>query len=84
MVIDPVTIKSHSSIREIMQLAREHNFSGFPVVDDNNQTVGIVTKRDFRFAKDLEEPVSSIMTPKGKLVTVPENASQGSIKKKIA
>ncbi|QLE78570.1 IMP dehydrogenase [Francisella sp. Scap27] len=83
MVIDPVTIKSHSSIREIMQLAREHNFSGFPVVDDNNQTVGIVTKRDFRFAKDLEEPVSSIMTPKGKLVTVPENASQGSIKKKL-
>ncbi|AXA33643.1 IMP dehydrogenase [Francisella adeliensis] len=83
MVIDPVTIKSHSSIREIMQLAKEHNFSGFPVVDDNNQTVGIVTKRDFRFAKDLEEPVSSIMTPKDKLVTVPENASQGSIKKKL-
>lgn len=83
MVIDPVTIKSHSSIREIMQLAREHNFSGFPVVDDNNQTVGIVTKRDFRFAKDLEQPVSTIMTPKEELVTVPEDASQGSIKKKL-
>lgn len=83
MVIDPVTIKPHSSIREIMRLAKEHNFSGFPVVDDNNQTVGIVTKRDFRFAKDLEQPVSNIMTPKDELVTVPEDAGQGSIKKKL-
>ncbi|GAB4222101.1 MAG: IMP dehydrogenase [Francisella sp.] len=83
MVIDPITIKKESSIREVMQLAKEHNFSGFPVVDDNNKIVGIVTNRDFRFAKDLEEPVSSIMTPQEKLVTVPENASQGSIKKKL-
>lgn len=83
MVIDPITIKQESSIKAIMQLAKEHNFSGFPVVDDNNKTVGIVTKRDFRFAKDLDEPVSSIMTPRDQLVTVPEDASQGSIKKKL-
>ena len=83
MVIDPVTIKQESSIKEIMQLAKEHNFSGFPVVDDNNKIVGIVTRRDFRFAKDLDEPVSSIMTSREKLVTVPEDASQGAIKKKL-
>ena len=83
MVIDPITIKPHNSIKEIMQLAREHNFSGFPVVDENNLTVGIVTKRDFRFAKDLDAPVSTIMTPKEELITVPEDAGQGSIKKKL-
>ena len=83
MVIDPVTIKPSDSIKEIMQLAVEHNFSGFPVVDDEKQLVGIVTRRDFRFAKDLEESVSTIMTPKEQLVTVPENASQGVIKKNL-
>lgn len=83
MVIDPVTIKPYDSIKDIMQLAIEHNFSGFPVVDDEKQLVGIVTRRDFRFAKDLEEPVSTIMTPKDQLVTVPEDASQGAIKKKL-
>ncbi|MDE4949234.1 CBS domain-containing protein, partial [Francisella tularensis subsp. holarctica] len=62
MVIDPITIKQESSIKEIMQLSKEHNFSGFPVVDDNNKIIGIVTMRDIRFAKDLDEPVSSIMT----------------------
>ncbi|MDE4959702.1 CBS domain-containing protein, partial [Francisella tularensis subsp. holarctica] len=65
------------------QLAKEHNFSGFPVVDDNNKIIGIVTRRDFRFAKDLDEPDSSIMTPREKLVTVTEYASQGEIKKKL-
>lgn len=83
MVIDPITVKPESSIKEIMLLAREHNFSGFPVVDQNNHIVGIVTRRDFRFAKDLDEPVSSIMTTKEKLVTVAEDASQGSIKKSL-
>ncbi|GMN89018.1 MULTISPECIES: IMP dehydrogenase [Francisella] len=83
MVIDPITIKQESSIKEVMQLAKEHNFSGFPVVDDNNMIIGIVTKRDFRFAKDLDEPVSSIMTPRDQLVTVVEDASQGAIKKKL-
>ncbi|AFJ43670.1 IMP dehydrogenase [Francisella orientalis] len=83
MVIDPITIKQESSIKEVMQLAKEHNFSGFPVVDDNNIIIGIVTKRDFRFAKDLDELVSSIMTPRDQLVTVAEDASQGAIKKKL-
>ncbi|WP_432773607.1 IMP dehydrogenase [Francisella salimarina] len=83
MVIDPITIKQESSIKDVMRLAKEHNFSGFPVVDDTNKIIGIVTKRDFRFAKDLDEPVSSIMTPKDQLVTVAEDASQGAIKKKL-
>ncbi|MDE4970053.1 IMP dehydrogenase, partial [Francisella tularensis] len=43
MVIDPITIKQESSIKEIMQLAKEHNFSFFPVVDDNNKIIVIVT-----------------------------------------
>ena len=83
MVIDPITVKPCSSIKEIIALSKEHNFSGFPVVDDNEQLVGIVTKRDFRFAKDLDQPVDSIMTTKDKLITVLENTSQGSIKKTL-
>ena len=83
MVIDPITVNPTNTIKDIMALAKEHNFSGFPVVDENNQVVGIVTRRDFRFAKDLDELVSSIMTTRNRLVTVPENSSQGSIKKKL-
>ena len=83
MVIDPITVRPEQSIQEIMFLSKEYNFSGFPVVDENKQLVGIVTRRDFKFAKYLNEPVSTIMTPKEKLITVTEEASQGSIKKKL-
>ena len=83
MVIDPITVRPEQSIQEIMYLSKEYNFSGFPVVNENKQLVGIVTGRDFKFAKYLDEPVSTIMTPKEKLITVREEASQGSIKKKL-
>jgi IMP dehydrogenase len=79
VVKDPVTIESTASIRDLILLTKEHRFSGFPVVE-NNKLVGIVTSRDVRFEPHLDAPVSSIMTPKEKLVTVREGASLDTVK----
>ena len=74
IVSDPVTCSSSTTVREILALSREVGFSGFPVVDGGN-LVGIVTSRDVRFEENLDTPVSEIMTPKDRLVTVRENES---------
>ena len=80
VVRDPITIESSKSISELQQLTTELKISGMPVVDDG-QLRGIVTSRDFRYADNMEDPVSSIMTPFDKLVTVKEGTSQDSVKK---
>ena len=80
VVRDPITIESSKSISELQQLTTELKISGMPVVDDG-QLKGIVTSRDFRYADNMEDPVSSIMTPFDKLVTVKEGTSQDSVKK---
>jgi IMP dehydrogenase len=61
-------------VRDVLALTRQHKISGLPVID-NGQLVGIVTNRDLRFETRLDVPVSSIMTPKEKLVTVKEGTS---------
>ena len=75
VVQDPMTISPDTSIHEAMELTHKHGFSGLPVVDGKD-LVGIVTRRDLRFETRLDEPVSSIMTPKEKLVTVREGAAK--------
>ena len=80
VVRDPITIESSKSISELQQLTTELKISGMPVVDDG-QLKGIVTSRDFRYADNMEDPVSSIMTSFDKLVTVKEGTSQDSVKK---
>ena len=80
VVRDPTTIRSTKSIAELKQLTDELNISGMPVVD-NGVLKGIVTSRDFRYADDMAGPVSSIMTPLEKLITVPEGTSQEEVKK---
>src|SRR6056300_1668706 len=72
IVTDPVTCQPNTTVREIIALSREVGFSGFPVVE-NGDLVGIVTSRDVRFEDNLDTPVSSIMTPKERLVTVGED-----------
>ncbi|UAA39441.1 IMP dehydrogenase [Paraneptunicella aestuarii] len=74
VVFDPVTVSPHATLEEVSQLSRELGYSGFPVVDDDNNLVGIVTGRDLRFEKNLSLEVSSVMTPKERLVTVTEGA----------
>ncbi|MBV8466672.1 MAG: IMP dehydrogenase [Burkholderiales bacterium] len=75
VVKDPVTIRPDMLVRDVLALTRHHRISGLPVVEDNGQVVGIVTNRDLRFETRLDAPVSSIMTPRAKLVTVREGAS---------
>jgi IMP dehydrogenase len=74
VVSDPVTVLPTATIAEINALSKRHGFSGFPVVDKDNNLIGIVTGRDLRFEKSLEQPISSVMTKKNDLVTVKEGA----------
>jgi IMP dehydrogenase len=75
VINDPITVGPNTSIAEVMDLTRAHNISGVPVVDGTN-LVGIVTGRDLRFETRMGEPVSSIMTPRERLVTVKEGADR--------
>lgn len=79
VVRDPITIESDASIRALVSLTQQHNISGVPVMDKGD-LVGIVTGRDVRFQNDMNAPVSSIMTPKEKLVTAKEDASQEEVR----
>ncbi len=74
VVKDPVSIEPHLSVKELIQLSQKYKISGLPVVE-NDQVIGIVTNRDVRFEQNLNQPVSSIMTPRERLVTVPEGTS---------
>jgi IMP dehydrogenase len=72
VVLDPITVSPDATLREVLALTRANGISGMPVVQ-GRQVVGIVTSRDLRFQRALDTPVSSVMTPKERLVTVPEN-----------
>jgi IMP dehydrogenase len=74
VIREPFTVGPQTTIGEVLKLTRERRISGVPVVDDG-QLVGIVTGRDMRFEKKLDDPVKNIMTRKDKLVTVKEGAS---------
>ena len=80
VVRDPITISSNKSIAELKQLTDELNISGMPVVD-GDELKGIVTSRDFRYADNMDDKVSSIMSPAEKLITVSEGTSQEKVKK---
>jgi len=71
---DPITIPPTMTVREVLTLTRTHKFSGLPVVE-GGKVIGIVTNRDTRFETNLDQPVSAIMTPQARLVTVREGAS---------
>jgi IMP dehydrogenase len=78
VIHDPITVTPGTSIGEVLALTRAKNISGVPVVEGSN-LVGIVTGRDLRFETRLGEPVSSIMTPRDRLVTVREGADRGEV-----
>jgi IMP dehydrogenase len=71
---DPITIAPRVPVRDVITLSRQHGISGFPVVDEG-KVVGIVTGRDLRFETRMDIPVSEIMTPRERLITVGENAT---------
>ena len=71
MVIDPVTICPEKKLSDALELMRSHEISGIPVVDGNDILLGILTNRDVRFAKNMEQNIQELMTSKN-LVTVKE------------
>lgn len=78
VIRDPITVRPDATVREVMALTRRQQISGVPVVD-GQELVGIVTSRDLRFETQLDQPVSKIMTPKPRLVTVGEGASDDDV-----
>ena len=74
---DPITVTPETPVRAVMELSRQHGVSGFPVLGGPKGTtvVGIVTNRDLRFESRIDVPVSEIMTPRDRLVTVTEGAT---------
>jgi IMP dehydrogenase len=78
VVSDPITVSPNATIQEVLNLTRAKGFSGMPVVEGED-LVGIVTNRDIRFEKQFDAPVSSVMTPKDRLVTVKEGADKDEV-----
>lgn len=71
VILDPVTVQVADSVADVIAKTRKNRVSSAPVMDGND-LVGIVTSRDIRFVTDMTQPVSKIMTPKERLVTVKE------------
>ncbi len=70
MVINPRTMFPDNTVKDAYDLKRFSNISGIPIIErKSKELVGILTNRDIRFAKSLEQPVSSLMT-KDNLITV--------------
>jgi IMP dehydrogenase len=78
VVSDPITVSPKATIQEVLNLTRARGISGMPVVE-GEELVGIVTNRDLRFEKQFDAPVSSVMTPKERLVTVKEGAEKDEV-----
>jgi len=82
VIKDPITVTPETTVRELLQLTRQNNISGVPVVD-GEQLVGIVTNRDVRLITELDQPVSKVMTSKERLITVLEGAEKQEVLDKL-
>lgn len=79
IVSEPVTVLPNLTLAELAEMVKKNGFAGYPVVDGENNLIGIITGRDTRFVKDLSKTVSQVMTKKEDLVTVKEGASREEI-----
>lgn len=75
VVKDPITIAPNMTVRDVLNLTRQHKISGLPVLQ-GKQVVGIVTNRDLRFESNLDQSITNIMTPRDRLITVKESANR--------
>jgi IMP dehydrogenase len=84
LILDPITLRIHSTVRDAEKIMREHRIGGIPVVDQNGKLVGIITNRDLRFQKEMDVAVETIMT-KENLITASEgitlDQAEGTLKK---
>jgi IMP dehydrogenase len=78
IIAQPITVSSTTLVRDVIALTQKHKISGVPVIN-GTELVGIVTNRDLKFETDIDQPVSNIMTPKPKLVTINENPSDNEV-----
>jgi IMP dehydrogenase len=76
IVKDPITINQDMTVRDVLALTQQYRISGLPVVEADGKVVGIVTNRDLRFERKLNQPVKNIMTPRARLITVREGSSR--------
>ena len=74
MIQDPITLRETAKIGEAVKIMREYRIGGIPIVGEEGQLLGIITNRDLRFEKDLNRPISEVMTSEN-LVTVPEGTN---------
>ncbi|AUI65641.1 MULTISPECIES: IMP dehydrogenase [Glaesserella] len=79
IVSEPVTVSPEMNLGELAELVKKNGFAGYPVVDAEGNLVGIITARDTRFVRDMTKPVSEVMTPKSRLVTIKEGATREEI-----
>ena len=79
IVSEPVTVSPDLTLAALAEMVKKNGFAGYPVVDGENNLIGIITGRDTRFVKDLIKTVSQVMTKKENLVTVKEGASREEI-----
>lgn len=68
MIVGPITCAPEESLRSALAVMQHENISGLPVVNDHGKPIGIITARDVRFEKNLDQPISALMTRE--LVTV--------------
>jgi IMP dehydrogenase len=78
IINDPITVTPDKTIREVLELTRAKGISGVPVVD-GGRIAGIVTNRDLRFETRLDLPVSEVMTPRERLVTVRDGSAKNEV-----
>ena len=78
IISNPITVTPDTTIRKVLEITRAQHISGVPVTQ-GDKLVGIVTSRDLRFETRYDEPVSRIMTPQEKLVTVKEGTGRDEI-----
>lgn len=76
MVTHPVSVHPEATIAEVRAMAVKYGFAGFPVIDSQDNLLGIITGRDVRFLTDSSVKVCDAMTPRERLITVKENASR--------
>ena len=79
IVSEPVTVSPDLTLEALAEMVKKNGFAGYPVVDGENNLIGIITGRDTRFVKDLSKTVSQVMTKKERLVTVKEGATRDEI-----
>lgn len=80
VINNPITVSPETSVREVLALTQAYNISGVPIVD-KGILVGIVTRRDLRFEGNYESPITRIMTPQDRLITVSEGTSREEVKR---